>query len=264
LQITRARGLIAPSVNTRLPELVAHRGWARRFPENTLAALEGAIGAGARHVEIDVQLSADEFPVLFHDRNLRRMCGASGAIHERSLAELRALSCAETARFGDQFASEGIASLAGFAQLLRRHPDVHAFVEVKRASIERFGAERVLERVLAAIEPAAGQCALISFALEFLAFSGTRSSLPLGAVFDSWSELDRLAPLALEPSYIFCDVGGLPRSGPLVHAGAKTVIYEVDDPKVAVALASRGVHMVESFAIGEMIAAFRAIETASD
>jgi glycerophosphoryl diester phosphodiesterase len=246
------------------PELVAHRGWARRHPENTLSAVEGAIGAGALHVEIDVQLSADGFPVLFHDRDLARMCGVTGAIHERTLAELRALSCGEASRFGTKYASEGIASLAGFTQLLSRHPAVHAFVEIKRAAIERFGSERVLERVLAAIQPALGQCALISFSLEFLSLAQVHTALPLGAVFDAWSERSQLETAKLAPQFVFCDLDGLPPAGPLAHPGAKLAIYEVDDPTVALALAARGVHMVETFAIGEMISAFRALEAKPD
>ena len=43
--------------------LIAHRGWQRRYPENTLAAIEGAITAGALHIEIDVQLSRDGVPM---------------------------------------------------------------------------------------------------------------------------------------------------------------------------------------------------------
>ncbi len=242
-----------------LPELVAHRGWARSFPENTLAAVDAAISAGARFVEIDVQLSSDAFPVLFHDRDLGRMCAVRGSIHDYTLSELRAFSCSEPARFGTKFASEGIASLAGFVELLRQHPDVHAFVEIKRAAITHFGGERVLERVLAAIAPAIGQCALISVSLDFLRTARARLPIPLGAVFDRWSELAELDELA--PEYVFCDVDGLPRKGALAHANAKIVVYEVDDPALARALFARGVHMVESFAIGEMIGAFRALET---
>jgi glycerophosphoryl diester phosphodiesterase len=246
------------------PELVAHRGWARRHPENTFSALEAAIAAGALFVEIDVQLSADAFPVLFHDRDLARMCGVAGTIHEHSLSELRALACAEASRFGSKYASEGIASLAGFAQLLRRHPKVRAFVEIKRVAIERFGSDLVLDRVLAAIQPALSQCGLISFSLEFLRIAQARHPIPLGAVFDAWSERDQLQVLGLAPQYVFCDVDGLPRQGPLAHPGATIVIYEVDDPKVALALSARGVHMVETFAIGEMISAFRTLEAKAE
>ena len=173
------------------PKLVAHRGYALRYPENTLSAMEAAINAGARYVECDVQLSSDGFPVLMHDRTLERMCGVKMPVHELALADLRVLSCGERAKFGAKFAGEGIASLAGFVQLLRRHPHVTAFVEIKRIAIERFGRERILERVLPALDSALHQCVIISFSLEFLSATRAAHPLPLGAVFDTWSELDQ-------------------------------------------------------------------------
>lgn len=239
------------------PELVAHRGWAHRFPENTLIALEGAFGAGARWVEVDVQISADGFPVLFHDRSLERMCGVSGAIHQRTLSDLRALSCGERGRFGERYASEGIASLAGFVQLLRRHPEARAFVEIKRASIEHFGAARVLERVLPAIDAAQSQISLISFSLPFLHEVRRWHPIPLGAVVDRWEESEAPIVREIDPEYLFCDVEGLPAEGRVAHGRARIAVWEVADPALALALGERGVELVETFEIGEMLEAFR-------
>ena len=42
----------------RFVHLVAHRGNARDFPENTLPALQSAIDLGVRFLEFDIQLSA--------------------------------------------------------------------------------------------------------------------------------------------------------------------------------------------------------------
>lgn len=235
-----------------IPELVAHRGYALRYPENTLVAMEAAIAAGARFVECDVQLSADGYPVLMHDRTLERMCGVAAPVHEMSLADLRALSCGERAKFGSKFASEGIASLAGFVQLLRRHPHVTAFVEIKPVSIERFGRERILERVLPAIDAAVHQCALISFSLEFLSAARAAHPVPLGAVFDTWPEREQKIVSEIDPEYVFCDVDGLPKAGRVEHGRAQIAIWEVDDPRVARELGERGVHLVETFQIAEM------------
>lgn len=240
-----------------VPELVAHRGYASRFPENTLSALEAAIEAGARWVEVDVQLTADGFPVLFHDRTLERMCGVKGAVHERSLSDLRALSCAERGRFGDRFQDEGLLSLAGFVQLLRRHPEVRAFVEIKRIAIEQFGRERILERVLPAIDAAIHQCALISFSLEFLAAARRAHPIPLGAVFDRWEEREHQLVPEIAPEYVFVDLEGLPATCDLRHPGARVAVYEVADPAIALALGRRGVELVETFEIESMLAALR-------
>ena len=241
----------------RIPDLVAHRGYAARFPENTIPALEAAVAAGARFVEVDVQLSSDGAPVLFHDRTLERMCGTGGAVHGRTLGDLRALSCAERGKFGERFAAVRIATLEELAACLRAHPDVFGFVEIKRAAIERFGAERVLETVTPLLQPLSARIALISFSLPFLEVARARSSFALGAVFDTWKEREAADARALAAEYVFCDADGLPEEGPLALAESKLAVYEVADPARALALARRGVDLVETFEIGDMTAALR-------
>jgi glycerophosphoryl diester phosphodiesterase len=202
-----------------------------------------------------VQLSSDEVPVLFHDRTLERMCGVPGAIHERRWDELAQLSCAERGRFGETFAAERLARLEDLAALLERHPSARAFVEIKRIALERFGAERVLQRSLDALCSVADRCALISFSLPFLEHARAHCALPLGAVCDRWEERLEPALARLAPEFLFCDLEGLPAAGRLEHAGARIAVYEVADARTARALAARGVELVETFAIVELAAA---------
>lgn len=56
-------------------EITAHRGSSKHAPENTMAAIEEAIGEMADYSEIDVQLSKDGVPVVCHDLNLSRVAG---------------------------------------------------------------------------------------------------------------------------------------------------------------------------------------------
>ena len=58
--------------------VVGHRGAAGLAPENTLAALEEALRAGATAVEFDVQTAACGTPVLFHDEMLGRTTNGVG------------------------------------------------------------------------------------------------------------------------------------------------------------------------------------------
>lgn len=53
----------------RLPQAIAHRGAKAYFPENTMAAFRGAVGAGSHAIETDVHLSADGVAVLSHVTN---------------------------------------------------------------------------------------------------------------------------------------------------------------------------------------------------
>jgi len=247
-------------VGPRRPGLVAHRGYAKRYPENTIAALSAAIEAGASFVEVDVQLSSDRHPFLFHDRSLDRMCGVAGPVHARTRAELAKLPCSEPGKFGAEFAGERIADLQGLVDLLRERRGVFAFVEVKRASIEVFGAGAILDVVLPLLEPVRERVALISFSLPFLAEAKRHARLPLGAVFDAWSERDAPEASGLETEYVFCDVDGLPSSKRLEGRGARIAVYEVAEPALAIDLSSRGVDLVETFAIGEMLAAMRDLD----
>lgn len=48
--------------------VIAHRGYHAAVPENTLAAFEAAVMAGASGIETDVRISLDGLPVLVHDR----------------------------------------------------------------------------------------------------------------------------------------------------------------------------------------------------
>ncbi|WP_343564053.1 glycerophosphodiester phosphodiesterase family protein [Kiloniella sp. b19] len=55
-----------------LPLIQAHRGASKDCPENSLAAFREAARQGARWIEFDVRLSADEIPVTCHDASLER------------------------------------------------------------------------------------------------------------------------------------------------------------------------------------------------
>jgi len=235
----------------RVPELVAHRGYARHYPENTLPALDGAIRAGARYVEVDVQLTQDFVPVLFHDRALTRLCRAPGAVHEYGFEALQALRASHFERFGYKFAQTRIATLAELRELLRAHPGVTAFVELKRNGLERFGVATVLGRVWLELESVAAQCVPISYSLEALA-AARRQWPTIGVVIDHWRERRQEAVRRLRPEYLFCDADGLPRFGKLRFDHSKIAIFEVADAGLALKLAGRGVDFIETFACGEL------------
>jgi glycerophosphoryl diester phosphodiesterase len=235
--------------------LIAHRGWTRRFPENTLSAVRGALEAGARWVEIDVQLSSDCVPHLFHDRDLRRMCGVPGPLGAKRAAELAQLRAAEVGRFALRFADEPIARLDRFVELLAEFSEAEAFVEIKRAALELFGPERTLDAILPLVEPLGPRCRLISFDLGVLQVARKRCELELGPVIERWDQRGSQAVKALAPEVIFCDVDELPARGDLRLESARLALYEVDQPAAARALLARGADWIETFAVGELLAA---------
>jgi len=241
-----------------IPELIAHRGYAARYPENSRPGIEAAIAAGARYVEVDVQLSADRVPVLFHDADLMRVCGVHGVVHERDHGDLAQLPAAETARFGKRFADNRLASLADLVALLTVHPGVNAFIEIKTEAVDHFGVEAVLDAVAPVLGPVASRCVLISFSIPLLEYAhrqGQASAAQpawsgLGGVIEHWR--DRAFMTGLGLSHLFCDVQGLPVEGQLAFESARLAVYEVNDVQQAMELAARGVALVETFALPEL------------
>jgi glycerophosphoryl diester phosphodiesterase len=236
-----------------IPQLVGHRGYPRHYPENTLVGIEAAVIAGARFVEVDVQISRDRVPVLFHDRGLKRICGVDGRILDFRYDELWSFRASEPGKYGERFSNVHITRLDELGHFLQRHRNVTAFIELKRSSIEHFSAETMLNLVRRALKPVLDQCVLISYALDALLMARRDGWQPIGVVIDHWKERQQEIIAAIQPQFLFCDVNDLPRDGELRIPGMKLVIFEVAEPRVALDLAARGVDFIETFAVGEML-----------
>jgi glycerophosphoryl diester phosphodiesterase len=232
-------------------QLVAHRGYQKHFPENTLLAIRKAIEAGALFVECDVQLSADGVPLVYHDETLQRMSAQSGAVAGKTWAELQVLPACEPRRFGEKFRDEKIASLAALALLMQSYPQVHFYVELKEEAIQNHGIDVCLKQVARVLEPVMSQCTLISFGLQALAQAGSAGFLRVGAVLRDWETRDE-AIRALKSSVMFINKKRIPGKR-VIMAACPVVVYEVDDAQEAQRLLQRGASKIETFAIGEML-----------
>jgi glycerophosphoryl diester phosphodiesterase len=74
------------------PLIIAHRGSSHAAPENTLAAFQTAVTEGSEGIEMDVGVTRDGIPVVFHDATLRRMTGEDRKISDLDLRTLRRVS----------------------------------------------------------------------------------------------------------------------------------------------------------------------------
>ncbi len=68
---------------------IAHRGASSLAPENTLAAFDKAVEIGVDGIELDVQLSKDNVPVIIHDEKLDRTTTGRGRVKDCTMAELK-------------------------------------------------------------------------------------------------------------------------------------------------------------------------------
>ncbi|MGZ3651487.1 MAG: glycerophosphodiester phosphodiesterase [Bdellovibrionota bacterium] len=78
-------------MKNKIPLVVAHRGYSAKFPENTQAAFQAAIAAGAAMIELDVHLSRDGALIVTHDFELGRTSSGKGTLADFSSRELRSL-----------------------------------------------------------------------------------------------------------------------------------------------------------------------------
>jgi glycerophosphoryl diester phosphodiesterase len=109
-------------------EIIAHRGFSTRAPENTLAAIDLGIEAGADAVEFDLHTAADGSPVVFHDAMLSRTTNGVGPVRRRTLGQIQMLDAGSW--FSADFAGERVPS---FAEALERIGDRvgRVYAEVK-------------------------------------------------------------------------------------------------------------------------------------
>lgn len=70
-------------------EIVAHRGVPNEFPENTIPSFEHAIKLGANAVELDVRLTKDKIPVVYHYCYLHMITSLTGPIFEYTYDQLQ-------------------------------------------------------------------------------------------------------------------------------------------------------------------------------
>ena len=100
-----------------IPRLIGHRGAALIAPENTLASIRAAADAGARWVEVDARLTADNVPVVMHDATLERTTTGAGRVRDATAAAVAALDAGGW--FDAAFAGEAVPTLQQAVDLAR-------------------------------------------------------------------------------------------------------------------------------------------------
>ncbi len=122
------------------PLVIGHRGFASRFPENTLLSFREALSAGADGVECDVQKTADGRYVVIHDPDLERVSGRAQAVASLTLRELSSV---------DVGRGERVPELSTFAASLPPHALLDC--ELKAETLSPADSPRILEILLSGI-----------------------------------------------------------------------------------------------------------------
>jgi glycerophosphoryl diester phosphodiesterase len=222
---------------------VAHRGYAAKYPENTIRALQEAINVGATMVEFDVQITSEGLPLMIHDDNFKRTTGIDKSVFETTQGDLKSIS-----------ELESISSVREVMVWVKANEGVTAFVELKQESINHHGLEKCMAYLSKACLSAIDSCVFISFNAAAVALAKGVGFKEIGWVVLNYDEKGEGLSRALSPEYLFADKDMLPVDGSRLWKGGWTwVIYEVVSKELARELYNRGARCIESKEIEHMI-----------
>ncbi|QXQ10125.1 glycerophosphodiester phosphodiesterase family protein [Paeniglutamicibacter sp. Y32M11] len=131
--------------------LIGHRGAAGVAPENTLSAVMAGSQSGADFVEIDVQLSSDGVPFIFHDDTPARTTNVEDIFPERANDPITSFSWDELQQldagsyFSEAFTGQRIPHFDAVADSLTGNTGV--FIEIKSPA-KSPGVEKVVSDAL--------------------------------------------------------------------------------------------------------------------
>jgi glycerophosphoryl diester phosphodiesterase len=232
------------------PLVVAHRGASAYEPENTIAAFEAALAAGADAVEFDVRMSRDGHAMVMHDASVDRTTDGRGLVRDLTLLELKRLRIRSPSGEPAEIPTlaETLAMLSGRAGV---------DVEIKNLPGEPDhdpDREPAVEATLLALEDAAfvGAVLVSSFNPRSLARARElNAAVPTGLLtLEAMPTKDAVALAKGEGhGWVLPAVAGVLAAGePLVArahaAGLRLGTWIVDDPGTAARLSSWGLDAV--------------------
>tara|TARA_R110001592_G_scaffold16881_9_gene71622 strand:+ start:48431 stop:49177 length:747 start_codon:yes stop_codon:yes gene_type:complete len=100
----------------KLPRIIGHRGAAGYAPENTFESIHTAADMGVEWVELDVKLTKDEVPIIFHDDLLDRTTNSTGLVAETLYKDIKELDCGSW--YGESFIGAQIPTLENVIDVL--------------------------------------------------------------------------------------------------------------------------------------------------
>lgn len=155
--LLRTLPLICLLTNLHATEIVSHRGFSERAPENTVASFKLAWENGTDACELDLYLTGDGQIAILHDKDTKRTTGVAGLVTKMSLAAIQKLDAGSWK--SSTYKGERIPSLAEALATLPKEPGKRFFLELKSTS------EVVpeLARQLEAWKPRAAQLCIIAF-----------------------------------------------------------------------------------------------------
>jgi glycerophosphoryl diester phosphodiesterase len=211
-----------------LVQVIAHRGFSSRYPENTMLAFERALDLGADGAEFDVQLTKDGIPVVFHDESLQRITDDPRLIKDLTLEELKQFDLSY--KFAGVCPVQRIPTLEEYCSLVQDR-DFLSILEFKTAIFEYDGIEQKVIDMIRRFD-LSKRVVLSSFNhYTLLRCKTIAPDLPCGILYECriaepQDYCRRLGMQYLHPDYRFLDDAELAK---YELAGVKTSPWTVDE-----------------------------------
>ena len=236
-------------------KLIAHRGDNTNFPENSYAGFEAALQAGARFIELDIQMNSDSSLIVFHDDTFNRTCDKKGSVLKANDKDLLSVSAHQPLRFDDKHFPTRIPFLSEILALLKKHPKAHVFVEIKEESIDLWGVSKVMDKIFAALKGYKNQATIISFSQDAIKYTQQQSPLKTGLVFRHYDKKHEKIAHALKPDYMICAYRIIPEKA-LWKGSWQWMVYSINDASLLKKiLARKEIDLIETDNIQTMLKA---------
>jgi len=149
------------------------------------------------------------------------------------------LSVHEPNQFAKQHYPTRVTYIDEIIELLKKYPKAQAYVEIKDESLEHWGVEFVMKKLLTKLQGLETQAIIISFNVAALAYTKSNSQFRIGLVFEEYSDTYRNIALQLMPEFMICWYKILPDEN--VWPGDwKWMVYTVNEANLAKRLMKRG------------------------
>jgi len=131
--------------------VIAHRGASAYYPENTMSAFKGALELKADMIELDVLLTKDRIPIVFHDEKLNKKTNGKGLTQDFTLTELQELDAGSW--FDKKFKEEKIPTLLEVLEFSKGKILVNIEIKTEAVSdIEKGGVVQIIIEMLKDLE----------------------------------------------------------------------------------------------------------------
>lgn len=124
------------AAQAKKPIILAHRGGAHEFEENTMEGFQNCYERGIRGFEIDIRMTKDGVLVLLHDDSLDRTHNSTGPVEHKTAAELKEVMTKKGQKF--LFFDE-------FLNYFADKPGVYIELEMKTSNKKLYPDERIEE-----------------------------------------------------------------------------------------------------------------------